>query len=43
MVRTLAEPTLRRDPKCGTLNLKDQLLKRALQAAILEAKDAGRL
>ena len=30
-------------PKRGTLNLKDQKLKRALQAAILEAKDAGRL
>jgi mRNA-degrading endonuclease toxin of MazEF toxin-antitoxin module len=30
-------------PKRGILNLKDQKLKRALQAAILEAKDAGRL
>lgn len=30
-------------PKRGTLNLKDQKLKRALQAAILEAKNAGRL
>jgi mRNA-degrading endonuclease toxin of MazEF toxin-antitoxin module len=30
-------------PKRGVLNLKDQQLKRALQAAILEAKDAGRL
>jgi len=30
-------------PKRGTLNLKDQTLKRALQAAILEAKEAGRL
>ena len=30
-------------PKRGTLNLKDQGLKRALQAAILEAKEAGRL
>ena len=30
-------------PKRGTLNLKDQALKRALQAAIVEAKDAGRL
>jgi len=30
-------------PKRGTLNLADQKLKRALQAAILEAKDAGRL
>jgi hypothetical protein len=30
-------------PKRGVLNLKDQKLKRALQAAIVEAKDAGRL
>lgn len=30
-------------PKRGTLNLADQKLKRALQAAIIEAKDAGRL
>jgi len=30
-------------PKRGMLNLKDQKLKRALQTAILEAKDAGRL
>jgi mRNA-degrading endonuclease toxin of MazEF toxin-antitoxin module len=30
-------------PKRGTLNLKDPKLKRALQAAIIEAKDAGRL
>ena len=30
-------------PKRGTLNLEDQKLKRALQAAIREAKDAGRL
>lgn len=30
-------------PKRGILNLKDQKLKRALQAAILEAKQAGRL
>ena len=30
-------------PKRGTLNLQDQKLKRALQAAILEAKEAGRL
>lgn len=30
-------------PKRGTLNLKDENLKRALQAAILEAKEAGRL
>ncbi|MGB8330066.1 MAG: type II toxin-antitoxin system PemK/MazF family toxin [Polyangiales bacterium] len=30
-------------PKRGTLNLKDQKLKRTRQAAILEAKEAGRL
>jgi len=30
-------------PKRGALNLEDQRLKRALQAAILEAKVAGRL
>lgn len=30
-------------PKRGILNLKDDKLKRALQAAILEAKKAGRL
>ena len=30
-------------PKRGMLNLKDQKLKRTLQAAIFEAKDAGRL
>jgi mRNA-degrading endonuclease toxin of MazEF toxin-antitoxin module len=30
-------------PKRGTLNLRDHKLKRALQAAILEAKKAGRL
>jgi hypothetical protein len=30
-------------PKRGILNLKDEKLKRALQAAILEAKEAGRL
>jgi hypothetical protein len=30
-------------PKRGTLNLKDPKHKRALQAAILEAKEAGRL
>lgn len=30
-------------PKRGILNLKDEKLKRALQAAILEAKQAGRL
>jgi len=30
-------------PKRGILNLKDQKLKRTLQAAILEAKEAGRL
>ncbi len=30
-------------PKRGVLNIKDQKVKRALQAAILEAKDAGRL
>ena len=30
-------------PKRGALNLKDPTLKRALQAAILEAKEAGRL
>ena len=30
-------------PKRGALDLKDQSLKRALQAAILEAKEAGRL
>lgn len=30
-------------PKRGSLNLKDQALKRALQAAILEAKKSGRL
>jgi len=40
-----ASPTRRfgNHPKRGTLNLKDQTLKRALQAAILEAKEAGRL
>jgi hypothetical protein len=30
-------------PKRGMLNLKDVKLKRALQAAIIEARDAGRL
>ncbi len=30
-------------PKRGTLNRQDQQLKRALQAALREAKDAGRL
>jgi mRNA-degrading endonuclease toxin of MazEF toxin-antitoxin module len=30
-------------PKRGALDLKDPKLKRALQAAILEAKEAGRL
>ncbi len=30
-------------PKRGILNLKDLKLKRALQAAILEAKEVGRL
>ena len=30
-------------PKRGVLDLNNQKLKRALQAAILEAKDAGRL
>lgn len=30
-------------PKRGVLNLKDDKLKRVLQAASLEAKDAGRL
>lgn len=30
-------------PKRGVLNLKDDKLKRVLQAAILEAKEAGRL
>ncbi len=30
-------------PKRGTLNLREPKLKRALQAAILEAKEAGRL
>jgi len=29
-------------PKRGILNLKDEKLKRALQAAVLEAKEAGR-
>jgi len=30
-------------PKRGSLNLRDYKLKRALQAALLEAKEAGRL
>jgi len=30
-------------PKRGALNVHDQKLKRALQAAVLEAKEAGRL
>jgi hypothetical protein len=40
-----ASPTRRfgNHPKRGALNLKDQTLKRALQAAVFEAKEAGRL
>jgi hypothetical protein len=40
MVRTFAERRFGDHPKRGILNLR---LKNALQAAILEARDAGRL